>query len=511
MKKIILHGILYALSTVACSQDYTNVDIDSQVTGVQPMTGLVFWPGNSDIETDAISLEFSYMDFSQIVLAKSAYDWTVVDELLDEMASRNHQAVLRFRFTYPGKTTTVPQYIKDLADYNETEGLTEGMTTWFPDWTNDELKRFTLEFYEKFAGRYANDPRLAFLQVGFGLWAEYHIYDGPFELGVTFPDKEFQKEFFNKLSAVLKETFWSISIDAADDTYSPFAAEPELKNLTFGLFDDSFMHANHSGYNTESWNFFDRERYKLSPAGGEFSYYSDYDQENVLNEDVGAYGKPYEIYAQDFHITYINANDQNRYHSLERIKEASMNSGYKFKLNSVKTKPGSTIIEIVNLGVAPIYTDAYLAVNGVRSTESLKLLAPDEPISITIPEGGENIDVTIESDDILPTETIEYFGTVNDYERYVQPEEPVLGFENKKVSLFSVYPTVVNQGGVVKVDYKGIESYTIKIYNQLGEVVYANELSNHSFINTSNYNKGIYFLSLVNSASKVDSIKFVVK
>lgn len=510
MKKILLQGILYAFSTVACSQDYTSVDIDSEVTGVLPMTGLVFWPGNNEIETDAIALEFSYMDFSQIVLAQGEYDWTVVDELLDEMASRNHQAVLRFRFAYVGKTTTVPQYIKDLPDYNETEGLSEGMTTWFPDWTNSELKRFTLEFYEKFAERYDNDPRLAFLQVGFGLWAEYHIYDGPFELGVTFPDKEFQKEFFNKLSAVLKETFWSISIDAADATYSPFSAEPELKNLTFGLFDDSFMHATHAGYNTESWNFFDRDRYKLAPAGGEFSYYSDYDQQNVLNPDVGAYGKPYEIYAQDFHITYINANDQNRYHSLERIKEASMNSGYKFKLNSVKTKPGSTIIEIVNLGVAPIYTDAYLAVNGIRSAESLKLLAPDEAKTITIPEGGEGISITIESDDILPSQKIEYFGTINEYERYIQPENPVQGLKNEKVSLFSVYPTVVKQGGIVKVDYKGKDMYTLVVYDQLGNKIYSKQSSTHSFINTASYSKGVYFLTLVDSDNQVDSLKFVI-
>ena len=30
---------------------------------------------------------------------------------------------------------------------------------------------------EEFAARYDDDPRIAFLQVGFGLWGEYHIYD----------------------------------------------------------------------------------------------------------------------------------------------------------------------------------------------------------------------------------------------------------------------------------------------------------------------------------------------
>ena len=45
------------------------------------------------------------------------------------------------------------------------------------------------------AEKYKNDPRLAFIQTGFGLWSEYHIYDGPFELGKTFPSKDFQDSF----------------------------------------------------------------------------------------------------------------------------------------------------------------------------------------------------------------------------------------------------------------------------------------------------------------------------
>ena len=245
--------------------------------------------------------------------------------------------------------------------------MSEGKETHFPDWTNPELKRFTLEFYSKFAERYDNDPRLAFIQVGFGLWAEYHIYSGPFILGKTFPDKAFQEAFFYHLDSTFKQIPWSISIDAADDTYSPFKAKPELKNIRFGLFDDSFMHKDHSGYNTSCWNFFGRERYKTSPAGGEFSYYSDYDQQHVLDLPNGPYGQPYEKFARDFHITYIMGNDQPEYQTMERIKQASMASGYRFKIVSLKTASDTSVFEILNFGVAPIYYDAYIAVDGVRS------------------------------------------------------------------------------------------------------------------------------------------------
>lgn len=401
------------------AQGFQNIQIDSEITDVQPMTGIVLWPGNPSVATDAISLEFSYMSYADVVIAEDVYDWTVVDALLDDIASRNHQTIMRFRFSYPGQTTTVPQYIKDLSSYMETEGISEGQTTWFPDWTHPELEDMTLKFYTAFADRYDNDPRLAFLQTGFGLWAEYHIYDGPFILGETFPSKAFQKTFLNHLDNEFQDTYWSISIDAADDTYSPFTAQPQCLNVDFGLFDDSFMHENHSGYNESNWNFFDRNRYQLAPAGGEFSYYTSYDQENVLNPDVGAHDCiPYEIYAQDFHITYMIGNDQTSYQSLARIEEASLASGYKFKLISVMSMPGATIIEVENVGVAPIYIDAYLTVNGVMSTQSLKLLAPNQITTINIPAGSYNPTITIESDDILPTEEIQYYGTINEYEPY---------------------------------------------------------------------------------------------
>jgi len=419
---IIAVSLSLCLSVIVSAQGFQPIQIDSEITDVQPMTGIVLWPGNSCVTTDAVALEYSYMSYADIVTDTCQYDWTSVDSLLDAMASRNHQGILRFNYVYPGEQTNVPQYIKDLPDYMETLGTTEGLPTWFPDWTHPELKSMMLKFYAEFASRYDDDPRLAFLQTGFGLWAEYHIYDGPFILGQTFPSKACQKDFFNHMDTIFNETYWSISIDAASDTYSPFVQQPACLDIDFGLFDDSFMHENHSGYNESSWNFFDRNRYLEAPAGGEFSYYSSYDQQNVLNPDYGAYCTPYEIYAQDFHITYMIGNDQPAYQTKERIKEASLASGYKFKLVSVQSMPDSTIVEIVNVGVAPIYVDAYLTVNGVMSTQSLKLLPPGQVTTFHIPAGSYNPVITIESDDILATEEIQYYGTVNEYDPYVMPE-----------------------------------------------------------------------------------------
>lgn len=107
---------------------------------VQPMTGIVVWDGNTNVNSGAHTLEYSYMLFDAIVVEKGVYDWTAVENKLNEIASRNHQTILRFRYTYVGQNTSVPQYIKNLIDYRETKGISENKETWFPDWSHQELK-----------------------------------------------------------------------------------------------------------------------------------------------------------------------------------------------------------------------------------------------------------------------------------------------------------------------------------------------------------------------------------
>lgn len=395
-------------TSIDSSLVWFNIPLLDSIEGVQPMAGIVYWTTSSHTNSEAISLEYSYMLFNDIVQDSGVYDWSAVESKLTAIASRGHQAIFRFRYVYPGRTTSVPDYIKALDDYVETMGPSEGRTTHFPDWSHLELKRFTLEFQERFALEYDDDPRLAFVQVGFGLWAEYHIYDGPFTLGETFPSKAFQAEFFHQMDASWENVPWSISIDAADPTYSPFSQQTELLKFPFGVFDDSFMHANHSNWNLGNWNFFDRERYQHSPAGGEFSYYSDYDQENVLNPNTGAHGTAYEQWAQDFHITYMIGNDQPGNQTEARIKEASKASGYHFQITAFSSNADSARISITNVGVAPIYYDAYPAVNGLRADISLKHLTAGDTLDMEILSGGPDPVLTIECDKLVPGQIIEF-------------------------------------------------------------------------------------------------------
>lgn len=376
--------------------------LQSRITSVQPGTGLVVWADSEHVRIDGIQLEFSYLKYGDVVSRAGEYDWGVVERLLKAVAGRGHQAVLRFYDTYVGQKTTVPDYIRKLPDYRETQGLSEKKATDFPDWSHPEWKRFVLEFYSKFAEKYDRDPRIAFLEAGFGLWSEYHIYDGPMKPGKTFPDKEFQAQFLKQLSADLKQTPWLISVDAAED-WAPFRDRKGLLDLPFGVFDDSFLCQQHAKENEPHWAFFGRDRWRRAPAGGELSYYTDHDQKEAL-APAGPHGVSFEKAVREFHVTFMIGNDQPAHRTPERIREASMACGYRFRIVDFRTGGGRSRLTVTNDGVAPPYHDAFVAVNGLRSATSLKGLAPGERRDCTVAASGER--VSIESDRLVPGQRI---------------------------------------------------------------------------------------------------------
>lgn len=403
---------------------YAPVAIQSQADAVQPGTGLVLWSENARNRNAAygksISLEYAYCLPCQVVTGKEngnvVYDWSSFNRWLKDVASRKHQAVVRFRYEYPGErsvdgnpgTTAVPAYIKSLPDYKETFYENEDGPTWYADWSNAELQWFTKQFYADFNAVYKNDPRIAFVEVGFGHWSEYHIYGTPLRPGVNFPSAAYQKEFLSYLADVL-EIPWLISIDAADS--SPVVGDASLMALTFGLFDDSFMHKEHEGeYNENCWNAIGKGvRWKTGACGGEISYYTSADQKNFLNP-AGMYGVTWEQASAKYHITFMIANDapSGQYGTAERFKEASRACGYHFALTGLYANDAKTAAYVTNTGIAPIYRDAFLAVSGVRSSTSLKGLLPGDTLLVYIDKVSKGNDLTIESDYILPTQTIQF-------------------------------------------------------------------------------------------------------
>lgn len=386
------------------------VRLQSEITSVQPMTGIVLWSDHERAAShpEAISLEYRYCGYDEVVQPDGRYDFTHLDAVLDEIAARNHQAILRFYFCYVGKKTTVPQFVRAQAGYEETIGISEKQQTHFCDWSHPALQEFALTFYTKLAARYDDDPRIAFLQTGFGLWGEYHIYSGPRQLGKTFPDKAFQAEFLNHLAGQFDNLPWSISIDAADSDYSPLEDNRRLLDLSFGVFDDSFLCKPHPKENAVNWQILDSERWKRQPGGGEFSYYNKKDQRNALAAD-GPNGVSFEQAARQFHVSYMIGNDQPRYQSMDRIRQASLATGYRFRVTKATIGDGHINLTVTNEGVAPLYRDAWFAKGKQRAKTSLEGLLPGESRDCRIPIVGDNsTSLTIECDAILPGQQIQF-------------------------------------------------------------------------------------------------------
>ncbi|MDX2035724.1 MAG: DUF4832 domain-containing protein [Isosphaeraceae bacterium] len=399
--------VLASILAVGSNDDLVDRPLRSKITRVQPMTGIALWTTNPKNAVDAIQLEFAYVGYDDVVGADGSYDWSRVEKILDGVASREHQAILRFHDTYVGRETRVPASIKSRTDYRETVGTSEGKRTVFPDWSCAAWRDLVVDFYGKLAAKYDGDPRLAFLQTGFGLWSEYHIYEGPMKLGATFPSLEFQDRFLRRIDGLFKRTPWMISIDAGEASRSPIVASRELLALDFGLFDDSFNHADHASYNGKMWRALGADRWKRAPMGGEFSFYTRRDQTHAL-DPMGPHGRSFESEAARFHLSFIIGDSQPRHQSLERVAEAGRACGYRFRVVRFASNSHVTEVAIRNVGVAPIYRDAYPTVDGKRAVESLVGLEPGETRTYRIMSGGESPRLQITSDQILPGQVIEF-------------------------------------------------------------------------------------------------------
>lgn len=427
---------LAALVLAACGPkndaSYEPVQVQGRITHVQPMTGLVLWndlaANMHDTHGAAIALEFSYIQPCRLVTGKQdgkvQYDWSYLDAKLSEAAARGHQMIVRFPLCYPSNRnncidkvggTYVPAYIRELPDYKETYAANPGGDgpTWYPDWSNSELQWFVKQFYSDLAERYNNDPRLAFVEVGFGHWAEYHTYGTEPQFGVNFPTRAYQRELFLHLSQVMTIP-WLTSVDAGDELYSDVCTHEQTKDLAFGLFDDTFMHAEHDlsqgdGWNERCWQWSGLDRWKTGVCGGEISYYTPDDQRNFLNP-AGMYGFTWEQAAAKYHMTFVICNDAPRgsYFSPERVTEAGIASGYSFKILACETNGSDSRVTVKNMGIAPIYRDAYVTVDGVRAEQSLCGLLPGEEQTYTVNAVATPDNVRITSDYILPSQEIEF-------------------------------------------------------------------------------------------------------
>ena len=123
------------------------------------------------------------------------------------------------------------------------------------------------------------------------------------------------------------------------------------------------------------------------------------------------YGVTWEAAASKYHISFMIANDApgSTYGTVERFAEAGMATGYRLLVTRCETNGEETRLTVYNEGVAPLYRDAYFAIDMVASATTLRGLLPKEQREIIIPAAltnGEALHVV--SPYILPSQEIEF-------------------------------------------------------------------------------------------------------
>jgi hypothetical protein len=109
-----------------------------------------------------------YYSTDEVMIGNNAFDWTLLEDLLDGAASRNMHGSFAFYIHWPGHPLNLPDHLSDVVPMiNTTSGPT-------PDYNHPAM----LEAYEQFitalGTRYDSDRRVAFIHVGLlGFWGKW--------------------------------------------------------------------------------------------------------------------------------------------------------------------------------------------------------------------------------------------------------------------------------------------------------------------------------------------------
>lgn len=270
----------------------------------------------------------------------------------------------------------------------------------FPDWSNPVLTSFIIEFYQKLAERYPDQSRgLGFVEFGFGFWAEYHIdfdnlsgfshadadtiEEAP---GRLFPSRIDQQEILRSIGRSFTQVPWGISVDAADTDFGPYPENVSSNAYGFGLFDDSLLHEAWEDENMPNWNFFGPDIRKTS-NGGEFSYYTFYDQEHALDSD-GPHGLSLEEVSERCFLSFVIGDGQSEFRTVEQLARAGRLLGYRLVVEELYESSGGVSVLVHNDGPAPVCYPIFAAFGSVQSSVSLEGLGPGESRLLTVPCAG---------------------------------------------------------------------------------------------------------------------------
>ena len=362
-----LIAVLTVFSTVAAAQttlEYSPAPADN------PLKGLVPYAGDKRANFPH-SMEFSYLPLSDLMIGPDLFDWQPLEELLDDIASRQHQAVIRIWMEYPGRNDGIPRWLE-----NQGVKVTEWLNTntepfpqknvRTPDYNNPKLRSALKRFIAAIGARYDADPRIGFITAGLlGTWGEWHTYPRT----DLMPGKAVQAEVMDAFELHFKKTSVLLRYPAGENNFH-YAANHKRQ---LGYHDDSFAWATlDTGREEDNWFFIPAlnsagpqavEKWKTQPIGGEIRP----ELWGQIFDDVPKHpnGQDFAKSVQQTHASWLMDTGMFETRQTEaRIKNAIrevQRMGYEFHLESYDDVRAATEVQLKcvvrNTGVAPFYYD----------------------------------------------------------------------------------------------------------------------------------------------------------
>lgn len=345
---------------------------------VNPLKGLFPYSGEVDFPH---SLEWFYLPVNAVHLDEGVFDWTALENKLNQVAARGHQAAIRFYYDHPGDVSGIPQFLLDagvkVRSYNEPEDLGGGGLC--PDYADEKLRASMKEFIAAFGAAYDGDPRIGFITEGLlGFWGEWHNWPFDTDIADGKPDWSIPAEVYEEVYQAFEDAF---------DITCLMVREPKenVDNAKYkaGYHDDSFAYATLSAANGgQEWSYMSKvldmgmqDAWKYAPIGGEVypplqpDYFKEEYYKVAPNPDTDPNAdmvnrQDWDACVEESHASFLLCDAIKNYSGTTRDNAiaASQSLGYDMQViaawyaDSIKAEsPLKVDLDIRNNGVAPFY------------------------------------------------------------------------------------------------------------------------------------------------------------
>jgi hypothetical protein len=211
-----------------------------------PLKGFATYysPGSDENSGYPHSLQWSYFGLSEVMTDPNdcgSYNWSVLDNALDEIASYGNQAAIRFYMEYPGGSGTHPaNAIPHCFDGHVTYRANTYWGTTSPDYDSPYLLDAVGRFIAAFGARYDGDPRIGFIHMGLvGLWGEWHTW--PYDTDTSGDSYPNYMPTDAHAAQIIRDYDNAFSRTKLEVRY-PSSGGGAANNLDVGYHDDSFCY-----------------------------------------------------------------------------------------------------------------------------------------------------------------------------------------------------------------------------------------------------------------------------